>query len=129
MKKLTTREIAAIKRQFKNSLPIVKKIDTINHKIEELQKEKTLLEEIFNGGETGIIAMTGGYKSTDLITCTYKLQYNEDGTPKMDKEGKYQTKVQVLTFNEPVEDNTENNEELIKENTEYLNVDSSQEII
>ena len=68
MKELTTREIAAVKRQFKNSLPAMKKIESI-----------------------------------DLITCTYEPQFNEDGTPKMDKEGKYQVKNQVLTFHAPVE--------------------------
>lgn len=103
MKELTTREIAAVKRQFKNSLPAMKKIESIDQKIAKLQQERAIQQAILDGGEAGIMAMTGGYRSVDLITCTYEPQFNEDGTPKMDKEGKYQVKNQVLTFHAPVE--------------------------
>lgn len=103
MKDLTTRQIAAIKRQFKTSLPALKKIESINKKIADLEEEKRIQEAILNGGEAGIIAMTGGYRSVDLINCEYVPQFNEDGTPKMDKDGKYQLKNQVLTFVPPVE--------------------------
>lgn len=103
MKELTSREIAAIKRQFKNSLPALKKIEAIDQKISKLMQEREIQEAILNGGEAGIRAMTGGFRSIDLITCTYEAQFNEDGTPKMDKEGKYQIKNQVLTFHYPEE--------------------------
>ena len=103
MRELTTREIAAVKRQFKNSLPAMKKIESIDQKIAKLCEERTIQQAILDGGEAGIMAMTGGFKSIDLITCTYEPQFNEDGTPKMDKEGKYQIKNQVLTFYAPVE--------------------------
>lgn len=103
MKDLTVRQIAAIKRQFKTSLPIVKKIESINKKIADLEKEKEIQESILDGVETGIKAMTGGFRSIDLINCEYVPQFNEDGTPKMDKDGKYQLKNQVLTFVPPVE--------------------------
>ena len=103
MKELTTREIAAVKRQFKNSLPAMKKIESIDQKIAKLQEERAIQQAILDGGEAGIMAMTGGYKSIDLITCTYEPQFNEDGSPKMDKEGKYQVKNQVLTFHAPIE--------------------------
>lgn len=108
MKELTSREIAAVKRQFKNSLPAMKKIDSINQKINKLQEEKAIQQAILDGGEAGIMAMTGGYRSVDLITCTYEPQFNTDGTPKMDKEGKYQIKTQVLTYHTPVEIPAEN---------------------
>ena len=103
MKELTTREIAAVKRQFKNSLPAIKKIESIDQKIAKLQQERAIQQAILDGGEAGIMAMTGGYRSIDLITCTYEPQFNEDGSPKMDKEGKYQVKNQVLTFHAPIE--------------------------
>lgn len=103
MKELTSREIAAVKRQFKNSLPAIKKIASIDQKIAKLQEERNIQQAILDGGEAGIMAMTGGYKSIDLITCTYEPQFNEDGTPKMDKEGKYQVKTQVLTYHAPIE--------------------------
>ena len=103
MKELSVREIAAVKRQFKNSLPALKKIEAINKKIAALEEEKAIQEAIIDGGETGIMRLTGGYKSIDLITCTYEPQFNEDGTPKMDKDGKYQLKAQVLTYHAPVQ--------------------------
>lgn len=103
MKDLNSRQIAAIKRQFKNSLPALKKIESINKKIADLEEEKRIQQAILDGGESGIIAMTGGYKSVDLIHCEYVAKFNEDGTPKMDKDGKYQLKEQVLTFVPPVE--------------------------
>jgi hypothetical protein len=103
MKELTTREIATIKRQFKNSLPALQKIESINKKIESLQNELKIQEAILEGGETGIKVLTGGYRSVDLIDCKYEPQFNEDGSPKMDKDGKYQLKKQVLTFKYPVE--------------------------
>lgn len=103
MKDLTVRQIAAIKRQFKNSLPILKRIESINEKIAALEEEKRTQETILNGMEAGIIAMTGGFKSIELVHCEYVPQFNEDGTPKMDKDNKYQLKKQVLTFIPPVE--------------------------
>lgn len=112
MKELTTREIAAVKRQFKNSLPALKKIETIDKKIAALQEERSILQAIIDGGEAGIIRLTGGYRSIDLIKCTYEPQFNEDGTPKMDKEGKYQIKNQVLTFQAPVEIDEPSTEEV-----------------
>lgn len=103
MKDLTVRQVAAVKRQFKNSLPALKKIESINKKIAELEDERAIQQAIIDGGEAGIMKMTGGYKSVDLIHCEYVPQFNEDGTPKMDKDGKYQIKNQVLTFVPPVE--------------------------
>lgn len=103
MKELSVREIAAVKRQFKNSLPALKKIEAIDKKIAALQEERDIQQAIIDGGEAGIMRLTGGYRSVDLIKCTYEPQFNEDGTPKMDKEGKYQIKNQVLTFQAPVE--------------------------
>lgn len=103
MKELTSRELAAVKRVFKNSLPALKKIEAINKKIAELEEEKEVQEAIINAGETGIMRMTGGYRSIDIIKCEYVPVFNEDGTPKMDNEGKYQQKKQILTFVPPKE--------------------------
>lgn len=103
MKELTSREIAAVKRQFKNSLPVLKKIEAIDLKIEQLMQERNVQETLLNCGETGITAMTEGFRSFDLITCTYEPQFNEDGSPKMDKNGKYQIKKQILTYHIPEE--------------------------
>lgn len=98
---LKDRQISAIKRQFRNSLPIIKKIASLDEKINALNAEKAILNDTLEAMETGIKIMTNGYKSTDLIQCEYIPQFNEDGTPKMDKENKYQIKKQVLTFVAP----------------------------
>jgi len=101
MKELTTFQIAAVKRQFKNSLPALKKIESIDKKIQELKEERDIQQALLENGEAGIKMLTGGYKSTDLIRCTYETVLNEDGTPKMN--GKYPQKKQILTFEYPVE--------------------------
>ena len=51
--------------------------------------------------------LTGGFISKQLIKDEQIPQCNEDGTPKMDKEGKYQQKKRVLTFVVPVQEPTE----------------------
>ena len=103
MLELKDRQIAAVKRQFRNSLPAIKKIESLNKKIAELIDERDREQAYLDGGEAGIKALTGGYASYELIKCEYVPQFNEDGTPKMDKDGKYQLKKQVLTFIPPTE--------------------------
>ena len=104
--KLTSREIASIKRIFLNNLPMYKKMETINKKIEELNNELNDINTFIESSEAGVKNLTG-YTSGELINCDYIPQFNEDGTPKMDKEGKYQQKKRVLTFVIPVQESTE----------------------
>lgn len=103
MKELTTRQIAAIKRQYQNSYPIIKKIESNNAKIVELEAEINDLEITLNACESGIKNMTGGYRSVDLIDRVVTPKFNEDGSPKMDNAGKYQLKNVSLVFKSPVE--------------------------
>ena len=103
--KLTSREIASIKRIFLNNLPMYKKMETINKKIEELNNELNDINTFIESSEAGVKNLTG-YTSGELINCEYIPQFNEDGTPKMDKEGKYQQKKRVLTFVIPVQEPT-----------------------
>ena len=110
--KLTSREIASIKRIFLNNLPMYKKIETINKKIEELNNELNDINAFIEASENGVKNLTG-YTSGELISCEYIPQFNEDGTPKMDKEGKYQQKKRVLTFVIPVQEQTNDNTEKI----------------
>ena len=104
--KLTSREIASIKRIFLNNLPMYKKMENINKKIEELNNELNDINTFIESSEAGVKNLTG-YTSGELISCEYIPQFNEDGTPKMDKEGKYQQKKRVLTFVIPVQEPTE----------------------
>ena len=114
--KLTSREIASIKRIFLNNLPMYKKMETINKKIEELNNELNDINAFIEASENGVKNLTG-YTSGELINCEYIPQFNEDGTPKMDKEGKYQQKKRVLTFVIPVQETTE---EETTDNTEKI---------
>ena len=122
--KLTSREIASIKRIFLNNLPMYKKIEVINKKIEELNNELNDINTFIESSEAGVKNLTG-YTSGELISCEYIPQFNEDGTPKMDKEGKYQQKKRVLTFVIPVQEPTEEVES--EETTTDINVPESNE--
>ena len=121
--KLTSREIASIKRIFLNNLPMYKKMETINKKIEELNNELNDINAFIEASENGVKNLTG-YTSGELINCEYIPQFNEDGTPKMDKEGKYQQKKRVLTFVIPVQEPTEEVES--DETTTDINVSESE---
>ena len=122
--KLTSREIASIKRIFLNNLPMYKKMETINKKIEELNNELNDINTFIESSEAGVKNLTG-YTSGELINCEYIPQFNEDGTPKMDKEGKYQQKKRVLTFVIPVQEPTEEVES--EETTIDINVSEANE--
>ena len=122
--KLTSREIASIKRIFLNNLPMYKKMETINKKIEELNNELNDINTFIESSEAGVKNLTG-YTSGELINCEYIPQFNEDGTPKMDKEGKYQQKKRVLTFIVPVQELTEEAES--EETTTNINVSEADE--
>lgn len=122
--KLTSREIASIKRIFLNNLPMYKKMETINKKIEELNNELNDINTFIESSEAGVKNLTG-YTSGELISCEYIPQFNEDGTPKMDKEGKYQQKKRVLTFIIPVQELTEEVES--EKTTIDINVPESEE--
>ena len=127
--KLTSREIASIKRIFLNNLPMYKKMETINKKIEELNNELNDINTFIESSEAGVKNLTG-YTSGELIHCEYIPQFNEDGTPKMDKEGKYQQKKRVLTFVIPVQEQTnDNTEKIIDPEFENENNLKSEEVV
>ena len=127
--KLTSREIASIKRIFLNNLPMYKKMETINKKIEELNNELNDINTFIESSEAGVKNLTG-YTSGELISCEYIPQFNEDGTPKMDKEDKYQQKKRVLTFVIPVQEQTnDNTEKIIDPEFENKNDLKSEEVV
>lgn len=119
MKELTSKQIANIKRVFLNNLPYYKRLEIIKGKIEALQEEAKALFDVIEGNEVGVKRITDGYTSGELIKCEYVPQFNEDGTPKMDKGGKYQQKRRVLTFEYPAENpSTMNTIETIDEGSD-----------
>lgn len=96
---LSVRQFAAIKRVAMNVNPLVVKKNKIAAKIDELNKEYNDLVEEIEGYEMGVMKLTDGMVSENLV-----VKKVED-TGKVDKEGKpikktvYEPKEGVVTFN------------------------------
>lgn len=105
--KLTSRQISQIKNIYKANSSIYSRIETLQKHLDKIQIELNEQLEIIDANEAGVKMLTGGFISKQLIKDEQIPQFNEDGTPKMDKEGKYQQKKRVLTFVIPVQEQTE----------------------
>lgn len=105
--KLTSRQISQIKNIYKANSSIYSRIETLQKHLDKIQTELNEQLEIIDANEAGVKMLTGGFISKQLIKDEQIPQFNEDGTPKMDKEGKYQQKKRVLTFVVPVQEPTE----------------------
>lgn len=105
--KLTSRQISQIKNIYKANSSIYSRIETLQKHLDKIQTELNEQLEIIDANEAGVKMLTGGFISKQLIKDEQIPQFNEDGTPKMDKDGKYQQKKRVLTFVVPVQESTE----------------------
>ena len=105
--KLTSRQISQIKNIYKANSSIYSRIETLEKHLNKIQEELDEQLAIIEANEAGVKMLTGGFISKQLIKDEQIPQFNEDGTPKMDKEGKYQQKKRVLTFVIPVQEPTE----------------------
>lgn len=105
--KLTSRQISQIKNIYKANSSIYSRIETLEKHLNKIQAELDEQLAIIEANEAGVKMLTGGFISKQLIKDEQIPQFNEDGTPKMDKEGKYQQKKRVLTFVVPVQEPTE----------------------
>ncbi len=105
--KLTSRQISQIKNIYKANSSIYSRIETLEKHLNKIQAELDEQLAIIEANEAGVKMLTGGFISKQLIKDEQIPQFNEDGTPKMDKEGKYQQKKRVLTFVSPVQEPTE----------------------
>lgn len=105
--KLTSRQISQIKNIYKANSSIYSRIETLQKHLDKIQTELNEQLAIIEANEAGVKMLTGGFVSKQLIKDEQIPQFNEDGTPKMDKEGKYQQKKRVLTFVLPVQESTE----------------------
>ena len=105
--KLTSRQISQIKNIYKANSSIYSRIETLQKHLDKIQTELNEQLEIIDANEAGVKMLTGGFISKQLIKDEQIPPFNEDGTPKMDKEGKYQQKKRVLTFVVPVQEPTE----------------------
>ena len=111
--KLTSRQISQIKNIYKANSSIYSRIETLQKHLYKIQEELDEQLAIIEANEAGVKMLTGGFISKQLIKDEQIPQFNEDGTPKMDKEGKYQQKKRVLTFVVPVQEPTNDNTEKI----------------
>lgn len=67
-KSLSTRQFAMIKRVAQNVNPLVTKKQKLRDKMHQLIEEIDAIEKEITGHEMGVISLTGGYTSSDLIT-------------------------------------------------------------
>lgn len=102
--KLTSRQISQIKNIYKANSSIYSRIETLEKHLNKIQAELDEQLAIIEANEAGVKMLTGGFISKQLIKDEQIPQFNEDGIPKMDKEGKYQQKKRVLTFVVPVQE-------------------------
>ena len=128
--KLTSRQISQIKNIYKANSSIYSRIETLQKHLDKIQTELNEQLEIIDANEAGVKMLTGGFISKQLIKDEQIPQFNEDGTPKMDKEGKYQQKKRVLTFVIPVQEQTnDNTEKIMDPEFENKNDLKSEEIV
>ena len=85
---LNNRELAQVKRIAQNVDADYQKVCKLNEKIAELTKERNSLQQGIDEQEAPVIRKTGGFKSTDIFAKTIVPQFNENGTPKTDKDGR-----------------------------------------
>ena len=123
--KLTSRQISQIKNIYKANSSIYSRIETLQKHLDKIQTELNEQLEIIDANEAGVKMLTDGFISKQLIKDEQIPQFNEDGTPKMDKEGKYQQKKRVLTFVIPVQEPTEEAES--EKTTTDINVSEADE--
>ena len=120
-KNLNNRELAIIKRIAQNVDADFQKVCKLETKIKELTAEANEISKSIEEMEAPVVRMTGGYKSTDIFKKTIIPQFNEDGSPKTDKDGR-QLKVTkyVLRYKDSILPPTENTENLGTENVESM---------
>lgn len=85
---LNNRELAQVKRIAQNVDADYQKVCKLNEKIAEFTKERDNLQQGIDEQEAPVIRKTGGFKSTDIFVKTIVPQFNENGTPKTDKDGR-----------------------------------------
>ena len=126
MKKLTIRQVAQLKRTAQNVYPLVSKKNKLIEQLNQMNAEIFSIDEQIDAWEGATKAMANGFTSKDLITRKVICLTNEDGTPKVDKNGqqmkvtKYEPKEDVLSFNEE-----ENVYEIIFNNEEPSSMEPS----
>ena len=86
-KVLNARELAQVKRIAQNVDADYQNVCKLNEKIKELTAQRDALQQGIDEMEAPVIRKTG-FKSTDIFAKVIIPQFNEDGSPKMDKNGR-----------------------------------------
>jgi hypothetical protein len=109
-KEFNQRELTQIKRIAQNVDADYQSVRKLDEKIAELTKKKNMLQQGIDEMEAPVMRKTGGFKSTDIYMKTIIPQFNEDGTPKTDKDGR-QLKVTkyILRYPESIVPNVHEN--------------------
>ena len=84
---LNARELAQVKRIAQNVDADFQSVYKLNEKIRELLAKRDSLQQGIDEMEAPVIRKTG-FKSTDIYTKIIVPQMNEDGTAKVDKNGR-----------------------------------------
>ena len=116
---LNNRELAQVKRIAQNVDADYQKVCKLNEKIAELTKERDSLQQGIDEQEAPVIRKTGGFKSTDIFAKTIVPQFNANGTPKTDKDGR-QIKVTkwVLRYGDSILPPANSSENPVEESSE-----------
>ena len=85
-KKFTSRETAMLKRVYQNVDANYQKVKKLTFKRNELQKEIDSLMEEIELTDAPVVKKFG-YSSVDLVKKVINPLFNEDGSPKCDKDG------------------------------------------
>jgi len=99
-KKLSVRNVAALKRTAQNNYPLVAKREKILNQLKELENELESINVQIESAETGSKMLTGGYTSMDLIERQLIPTGKYDANGKEIKMTKYAPKTNALLLNE-----------------------------
>lgn len=100
MKTISTKKFASIKRIAMNVNPLVTKKSKILAKIEELKNEVEQINEEISGNEMGVIALTGGLTSEELIVKQVEDTGKFDTNGKPIKKTSYLPNEKYIVYNE-----------------------------
>ena len=100
MKTISTKKFASIKRIAMNVNPLVTKKSKILAKIEELRNEVEQINEEISGNEMGVIALTGGLTSEELIVKQVEDTGKFDANGKPIKKTSYLPNEKYIVYNE-----------------------------
>lgn len=95
---ITVRDVARLKRNALNVYPLVMKADKLQSKIEELNRELSLINQQIDATETGSRIITNGVNSIDLIKRTVVEVKGKDGS--VSKISKYEPNESRLVLND-----------------------------